>query len=283
MKSILCLAIVLMMMYSPNTYIPAARTALRIWGLDVVPSLFPYMVFCRILAAQLRRQRVPAAPVAAFLGLLGGSPSGASVLAAYGSILPRKTLFALTALTGTISPVFLLNTVNQWIQNPAYCLILLFCHLFGAVFACIFVLLCMRKTKRMHQDSECADMHMPEQDAIQQSIAAVLNIGGCIVIFSVVSVFLCRIAPFSRPLPSALIHAVFEAAGGIHALSMMPDTPMRAVLIASVSSFSGFSILSQNLFFLRPLGICMPHLIAFALLRSVASGGAMILCQILVC
>ena len=28
----------------------AAASALRIWGLDVVPSLFPYRVLCRLLA-----------------------------------------------------------------------------------------------------------------------------------------------------------------------------------------------------------------------------------------
>ena len=80
----------------------AAASALRIWGLDVVPSLFPYMVLCRLLSSRLREHDVPAAPVAMLLGLLGGSPSGASVLAAYGSRLSRKVLLALCALAGFV-------------------------------------------------------------------------------------------------------------------------------------------------------------------------------------
>jgi len=35
------------MLCFPDLYIPSAYNALKIWGTDVVPSLFPYMVFCR--------------------------------------------------------------------------------------------------------------------------------------------------------------------------------------------------------------------------------------------
>ena len=103
------LVVLLSLIAFPQHASGAAASALRIWGLDVVPSLFPYMVFCRMLSARLREHDVPAAPVAALLGLLGGSPSGATVIAAYGSCLSKRALLTLCAMTGTISPMFTLG------------------------------------------------------------------------------------------------------------------------------------------------------------------------------
>lgn len=72
------------MLGAPGAVTAAARDALRVWGLDVAPSLFPYMVFCRLIASRLRQSGMPAMPAAALLGMLGGSPSGAAVVSVYG-------------------------------------------------------------------------------------------------------------------------------------------------------------------------------------------------------
>ena len=72
------------MLGAPGAVTEAARDALRVWGLDVAPSLFPYMVFCRLIASRLRQSGMPAMPAAALLGMLGGSPSGAAVVSVYG-------------------------------------------------------------------------------------------------------------------------------------------------------------------------------------------------------
>lgn len=73
LKLMLWLAILILILLMPDISSSAARSALGIWGLDVVPSLFPYMVLCRLIADRLRRTSLPAFPVIAVLGLLGGS------------------------------------------------------------------------------------------------------------------------------------------------------------------------------------------------------------------
>ena len=70
LKLMLWLAILILILLMPDISSSAARSALGIWGLDVVPSLFPYMVLCRLIADRLRRKCLPAFPVIAVLAVL---------------------------------------------------------------------------------------------------------------------------------------------------------------------------------------------------------------------
>lgn len=277
MISVFYLALLLLMLLYPELYIPSAYHALKIWGLDVVPSLFPYMVFCRLLAARLRVTRIHPSCISVFLGLLGGSPSGASVLCAYSQAMPTQVLLPLAALTGTLSPMFILNTAYKWLRNSALCSALFVCHLAGAVFSAVLVCWLMRRFPACFQLS-----HTPNADTgsgesiVQQSILAVLNIGGCIVMYSVMAVYISKLPLLSSSqFLSAFAHALLEISGGMHAISALPDTPMRAYLLAAAAGFSGLSILAQNAYFLRPLGIRMKHQLLFSLLRAVGSVLAM--------
>lgn len=246
----------------------AAASALRIWGLDVVPSLFPYMVLCRLLSSRLREHDVPAAPVAMLLGLLGGSPSGASVIAAYGSCLSRRVLLALCALTGTISPMFTLGTVQAWTQNTVLCRLLLLCHLLGAACAGGVVFwACKDESPAVSASAPSAPVN-----PMAQSIDAILHVGGCIICYSVLASLL-RLLPMLSDSTGAVVHGLLEVSGGVHALctAAIPEK-LRAVSLSVLCGFSGFSILSQNHAFLAPLGVRMTQLIAFALLRAFFAG-----------
>lgn len=259
------LIVLLLLIVFPQHTSQAAVAALRIWGLDVVPSLFPYMVLCRLLAGELRERDVPAAPVAALLGLLGGSPSGASVLAAYGSRMSRRALLALCALTGTISPMFTLGTIRAWTQNPALCRLLLLCHLLGATCASGIVYFACKDESPAGSGLTPA----PTGNPIALSVEAILQVGGCIVCYSVLA-SLMALPPCLSEGAGAVLHGLLEVSGGVHALcaAAIPEYP-RAICICALCGFSGFSILAQNHAFLSPLGVRMTWLVAFALLRAV--------------
>lgn len=268
MSIVFSLLVLLSLIAFPQHTSGAAASALRIWGLDVVPSLFPYMVFCRLLSARLREHNVPAAPVAALLGLMGGSPSGASVIAAYGSRLSRRVLLALCALTGTISPMFTLGTILTWTQSATLCRLLLLCHLLAAVCAGGVVFWACRDEHPVLS----ASVSSPPVNPIAQSIDAILQVGGCIICYSVLASLL-RLLPLLSDSAGAALHGLLEVSGGIHALctAAVPGK-LRAVCISALCGFSGFSILSQNHAFLAPLGVRMTQLIAFALLRAFFAG-----------
>lgn len=275
MRVALDLLVLLALILFPQTTSAAAVQALRIWGLDVVPSLFPYMIFCRLLAGHLRPTRAPAWLASSLLGLTGGSPSGAAVVAAYADRLSRRTLLTLCALTGTVSPMFMLGTVRAWTHSSRLSPILLAGHLMGALLSGLVVWTAYPHWVHSPSafralspaENEAAPCRAPASSALTQSIHAILHVGGCILCYSVLASLL-SLLPLPR-LAAALLHGLLEVSGGTHTLCTLPFPFMlRAVLLSLLLGFSGLSILSQNLSQLRAAGVRMAHLIGFALLRA---------------
>lgn len=277
MMGVLCGAMLAALLLFPAQSADAAREALAVWGLDVVPSLFPYMALCRALCARLAGTRLPATRIACLLGLLGGSPSGAAAVSSGAARrgLTRGSLLSLAALTGTLSPMFFLSTVRGWLGGGAtLAWLLALSHLAGALFAFAAVRL------RMGRDGAplppAADADGGAASPIAQSVSAILNVGGCIVVFSVVSCMVSRLLPGLPAGVCAALHAALEIAGGTRALLAAPMSPRgRAVLLAAASGFSGLSVLSQNLLFYKPLGVGMRELALLALLRACGCAVAM--------
>ena len=268
----------LVMLAVPEHAAQAARSALAIWGLDVAPSLFPYMVLCRTLSSNLSGRRIPAHCIASLLGMLGGSPSGAAALSACAEKdhLGPDRMLCLAALTGTLSPMFLLSTVREWTKDAYLCRMLLAAHLLGALFSYAVVRLYIGKPSLSSCATAGRDQATPV-NPIVESVQAILSVGGCIVFFSVIASTLTLLIPGLSKSVSAILHAVMEAAGGMRALAVAPfQRRTRAVLMAAASGFNGLSILSQNLIFLRQHGVSMRHLIVLAVLRAIGCAGAMV-------
>lgn len=253
----------------------AARNALIIWGENVVPTLFPYMLFCRSLLGSLRGTSLPSHAVAAALGILGGSPSGAAVLMACRCSISRRTLYALCALTGTISPMFLLGTIQSWTNDPNLCTKLLLTHWTGAVACALIVFgLYHHHTERCILSVEDASQ---TPSPLSQSIDAILQVGGCIIGYSVLAEVLKKALLSFSALPH-LAHAALEVSGGIHAICKNEMlSGHKEILLAAACGFTGCSILAQNYAFLKKAGIHMHQLVFFALLRMMISVGMILL------
>lgn len=267
------------MLLFPKICVASAAEALRIWALDVVPSLFPYMVLCRMIAGRLSAAGIPALLYVPALGLLGGSPSGACALSvcAREGRLSSRALHVLSALCGTTSPMFFLGTIARWTDDAALARRLMAAHLIGAGYAALVVL----AVSALYPKGLIAAKPITRADsdsAITQSVDAVLGVGGCILFFSVLAALISKILPDSLEPYRPLLHAALETAGGTHAL-LASTWPLRtrAILCAALSAFGGFSILTQNALFLRPLGLPMRSLVLYALMRAMGAGTAMAL------
>ena len=229
LKLMLWLAILILILLMPDISSSAARSALAIWGLDVVPSLFPYMVLCRLIADRLRRKSLPAFPVIAVLGLLGGSPSGAAAISSYAQQggFSRRRLYALCALTGTTSPMFFGHDAPLNIDMNL-CQSLLLSHFGGALLAFFVVLLFVPSAESAASSLDAS--YDSDASPIVQSVFAVLNVGGCIVFFSVIAA--CLSASLAW-MPSQFPRYT-EIAGGVHVLSPSAfDTRSRAAACRS--------------------------------------------------
>lgn len=275
MRIFFYLIVIVFLLVYPQDTAHAARDALIVWGESVVPLLFPYMLFCRTLFDSLRRISIPMHAVAAALGIMGGSPSGAAALTSCSGAVPKRVFFSLCALTGTVSPMFILGSVRSWTGDPPLCAKLLLSHWAGAILCAAAVFVWYRKETVFC--APCAQSHSTHATPLSQSIDAIFQVGGCIIGYSVISEIL-KILLRSLPVLHPVIHAALEMSGGIHAIcksKMLPD--QRSILLAAVLGFSGISILSQNHAFLKHAGVSMHQLTVFALLRMLISAGVMAL------
>lgn len=277
MKAVMYVTALILMLLYPDISIQSAREALRLWSTDVIPSLFPYMVLCRLISGHLRRHHISAGIAAVFLGFIGGSPSGSAVLSGYSPEIPRRNLLSLCAITGTLSPMFLLGTAGAWMPEGFTGWMLLVSHTGGALLTAALILIIKDKKRVVfHRTQEKQQVHM-EADPIEQSISSVFHVGGCIVFYSVLASLICSF-PGMNEFSSSIIHAIMEVSGGMYAVSRLPLSPaVSAVLLSAASGFSGLSILSQNLVFLSPLGIKIADLLFIGMIRAFLSACIMLL------
>lgn len=264
-------AVIAALLLCPEICADSAKEALSVWGLHIVPSLFPYMLFTRLLSSQIQKTRFSPFAVCAVLGISGGSPAGAACIGAYHASFSKKSVLTLFALTGIISPMFFLGTVKSFTGDTLFCLRLLLSQWIGAALSALCV--CFLPFTSSKSQGQKVSPHSTE-NALTQSIDAMLHVGGLIICFSV-------LAGMLRPLPlpetlRSLLHALLEISGGTHALLHSPCLPVvRSILLAFACGFGGFSILFQNQQFLAPTGTKLRILFFIALLRGLLSAAAM--------
>ena len=275
MAALICFLLAGMILCFPGTTISASQSALSIWAWDIVPSLFPYMVLCKMTAQRLRSARFPAAPLAALLGCMGGSPSGAAMLSVSSGGMAQSQLYALCALTGTISPMFFVGTLHAWGVAQKTCLCLLAAHGLGALSAFV----CVRRLSPVRE--KVAARETPEKangNPITDSVFSVLGVGGCIVFFSVAAACIRILFPFLPETGCAYLQSVLEIAGGMRLLIQTSSASFaRDVSMAVLTGFGGLSILTQNHLFLQVCGVTQGRLLCLALLLALMSGAVMAL------
>ena len=278
MKIAGCLLMMGMIFLYPEKTADAARGALRVFGMDIVPTLFPYMVLTRMLITRLKSGSRSSLFACAVLGCLGGSPSGASMIQSLASSqkMQRKTAYALCALTGTISPIFLLNTVGKWLRHSSLASLLTISHFIGAALTALLVYLAFYK-EDVTIESRNSAVQVTDENTILTCATSILGIGGCLVFYSVVSEVITLLVFQSDGFFSAFIHATLEISGGMKKLAMyFPQAQGKlGIVMAFSSGFSGLSILSQNELFLKRIGITLPKLIVISILRACFSAAVM--------
>lgn len=262
----------------PDVTANAARTALRVFGLDIVPTLFPYMVLTRTLMTMMKGMNGSSLWILALLGWMGGSPSGASMIRtlSVSQTMNRRTLLAMCALTGTISPVFLLRTVQAWFGDSRLLMLLAVSHFAGAALSSLVIYLCCFRDHTTVACG-CSSPSGQEDNVISSCALSILGIGGCLVFYSVFSDVLSVVLFKSNGVSASFLHATLEIAGGLRALSEYGPVTRAGtgILCAFCCGFSGLSMISQNAMFLKPLKVTTPQLIGMGILRACMSAGVM--------
>lgn len=281
-----------LMLLDSGTVLNAVNGAAGVFVRSVMPALFPMMVL-NGLSARLggREQRW----MTVCFCWLSGSPASAQRLEGLwkrGEVAGRE-LLPMAAVTGVMSPLFLVGSLGGRLPNPAGGWLLLTAHWLGALAAAGLI----HGLSRRFSSMEKAETVRPEErtagrasllaalpDSLRQAGTALLAVCGAMMLFSILAALfrqgLSALLPgwaAAHPEFPAILWAVLEIGGGAHALldvSAAPDLP----LLCALCSFGGLSILMQNLLFLGK-SIRPGKLLLLRLLHGAAAYGV---CRMLV-
>jgi hypothetical protein len=266
-------AALFMIIRDPASSIDAARSASAVWASTVMPALFPYMALTQLLTQSIRKYGVPekfALPVTILLGMLGGSPSGAKLLANhYGnnSDKPRRAAQTAAAVITTASPMFMLASLPAMMRGTAaYDGLRIFAaHILANLIAGLVCYIIFSHAKdNLNEDKaqgNTAIVHMPSTfndsfinsffDIIKNSAISMLAVCGAMIIFGVLTSGLLSLT--NRPEPAAAaIAGILEMAGGCARIaSLALAAPIKAALMCAAATFGGMSIFMQNAAYLN--------------------------------
>ncbi len=205
------LFMILLIVYSKSN-IEAAKQGVEIWINNVFPSLFPFFVATEILSKTnfmyflgkilekpiSKLFHVPGeSAFALIMGIICGYPTGAKIVTELKEeeVLTMEESERLLAFTNNSGPLFIIGTVGVgFLGNQQIGYILLISH----ILACILVGICFRNWKstksesnhlmRKKQNKIQKSQNIGEilSNSIRNSLIAMANIGGFIVLFSVI-------------------------------------------------------------------------------------------------
>ena len=205
------------LMASPRAGAAAVLNGLTAFTQGVLPFLFPFSCLAQLLACGRR------APLWALrlTGMLGGSPTGARLLAEVGD---ERAARRSAMMTGGVSPMFFAGTLALWLDSRAAGTILLASHL-GAL--ALGGLLLPRGQAR---DIQTPEVSLPQ--AVAQSALAMLSVGGCIAMGALAAALAGAFLP---DVPRALLHAALEMSGGCRAVISLawPRVPTLCLISAA--------------------------------------------------
>lgn len=275
------LALMLALVIFPDRYIASVSYGLQLFAVTVLPALFPFFFFSKILTSMdiastlekpLKRPMrflFNAPPVGGYilvLSLLSGYPIGAKLVSdCYKmGIITEAQAKNISAFTSTSGPLFIVGSVGaSMMGNKTAGFVILLSHYLSAlVNGLIFV----------KRDGGGKELSVPPKftgdenllgDSITSGILSVAIVGGYIAIFSMLADVLYdfKILPFFSGIltflkvPSSLadgiVTGLIEITRGCQMLSKSRIS-LRAVApaVAALVSFGGLSVTLQSLTFL---------------------------------
>ena len=267
-----------------------ARQALGVCAATLIPSLLPFFVLANLLSAlglsqvlgglfggvMERLFRVsPAGAQAFFLGLCGGYPLGASVVAGLrrDGQVSRTEAERLLAFCNNSGPAFILGAAGGVFRSPAAGLVLYIAHILAAVTVGV---LSRRGAEPTPDRSRPVPASVPPfaralTDAVSRAVAATLSVCGYVTLFGAL---LALAEPYLAlpPLAGALVRGFLELGGGISSMAGLAPTPVHLAAAALLLGWGGLSVHCQTLGAVADTDIrCARHLAGRALCGMIAA------------
>lgn len=265
----------------PDRYIASVSYGLQLFAVTVLPALFPFFFFSKILTSMdiastlekpLKRPMIflfNAPPVGGYilvLSLLSGYPIGAKLVAdCYKmGIISEAQAKNIATFTSTSGPLFIVGSVGVTMMgNKTAGFVILLSHYLSALINGLILVKRGGEGKYASVPPRFCGYENLLGDSITSGIISVAIVGGYIAIFSMLADVLYdfKILPFfsgifkfirvPAPLAEGIITSFVEITRGCQMLSKS-GFPMRAVapICCAVISFGGLSVTLQSMTFL---------------------------------
>ena len=268
--ALITVGLMLFALIKPDFYISSAYSALILWATNLLPALFPFFVFTKIIVELnvLKPLSRITAPIMNSLfrtgknsgylylvSLLCGYPIGSKIIVdAYNNgQINYVELHRLTALTSVSGPLFIVGTVGiNMLSNSKIGYIILLAQVLTSI---INGLLYRNYTPKNTPNHTSPELQGGKSNllvsSINSSIQSILLIGGLVTVFFVGIEVLNSIIPLP-PLTQGLI----ELTKGCYEVALFNYSPEIAATLCSVLiAFGGFCIHAQSYYFLSQAGV----------------------------
>ncbi|MCD8088603.1 MAG: hypothetical protein LUE22_08530 [Oscillospiraceae bacterium] len=277
-----------------------ARQGLSVCAATLIPSLLPFFVLANLLAAMGLPELLghmaggvmeglfhisPAGAQAVFLGLSGGYPLGASVVAELrrSERVTKSEGERLLAFCNNSGPAFIIGAAGGIFQSPRIGLLLYATH----VLAAVTVGLLFRgneaepPTPAAPSPLEPLSFSAAFPAAVAKAVGSTMTVCGYVVLFSALLNLLTPLA-LLPPLLRAIATGFLELGSGVAALAGLTPTPDTLAVTAFMLGWGGISVHCQTLGVLDGTDIsCARHLLGRALCGLFAAGYTFLLTHLL--
>lgn len=269
-QSIALIFLFIMMFLFPSASFTGAVNGLLLWYNSVLPTLFPFMIISTLMIqtntislisrtfGTLFRHLFHISSASSFAvvgGLLCGYPMGAKITA---ELISSKKISDeegsyLVSFCNNTSPIFMLsfvliNTIhNTELLIPGMCIYLL------SPVLCSYLFYSLYYKKRITTPKNSVSPHYTQLSffenldiSIMKSIESIVQVGGYIILFSILLTLCDTVIPGKNFFKSFLI-SLFEITNGITILSSVSDsTELQWILSLFIASFGGFCSIAQT-------------------------------------
>lgn len=290
-KNILLFLILLLficaLVISPDKYIKVCFNGILVWATIILPALFPFMIFTKILTSTGYVEKVannfsitrkiycvPGISLYVFLmSILSGYPLGAKITSDLyeEGLINRGEAHRICSFTSNSGPMFIIGTVGVGMLISATAgYIILVSHILASL---INGLLYRRyHPKEIKISLKQIKINLNEKDiltkSMENSIISVLLIGGFVTIFFVITEILASFYIFSPfytffsllgidiLISKGIIFGIFEITKGCLAIATSTLTlNLKIILCSFIISFGGLSTAFQSFAFLNKFKI----------------------------
>ncbi len=288
--SIIAIFVMCMLAINPDKYMQSCLNGISIWGLSVLPALFPFFFFSGLLTKlqvldilgkklskimQKTFHTSGSSGVIYLISIISGYPVGAKITSDLyqKGIFDKDEVVRINAFASTSGPLFIIGAVGVgMLYNHTIGIILLVAHLVGALLNGLLYRNYHYKQKNCINIQNSPSLNTSISSTLYDSIISILIVGGYIVIANILIDMLNSIGVLtvvancinslagvfgcSANVGTGITNGIVEITRGCKDLSTI-SLPIQTVapLICGLISWGGISIQLQALTFLQNCNI----------------------------